>query len=78
MIIPSELIILRKIFWERRESNPGLLGEKRERYLCAMPTPRPLLVNVVAAAVDVNDSNQFPFSRPYFFFLEKRNFLHFG
>ena len=22
--------------WERRESNPGLLGEKRKRYLCAM------------------------------------------
>ena len=26
-----------KEFWERRESNPGLLGEKREGYLCAMP-----------------------------------------
>ena len=25
--------------WERRESNPGQLGEKRKRYLCAMPTP---------------------------------------
>ena len=24
---------------ERRDSNPGLLGEKRERYLCAMPPP---------------------------------------
>ena len=28
-----------KISWERQESNPGRLGEKRERYLCAMPTP---------------------------------------
>ena len=23
----------------REESNPGQLGEKRERYLCAMPSP---------------------------------------
>ena len=28
-----------KISWERLESNPGRLGAKRERYLCAMPTP---------------------------------------
>ena len=28
-----------KIPWERWESNPGLLGEKRKRYLCAMPPP---------------------------------------
>ena len=28
-----------KEFWERRESNPGLLDEKRERYLCAMLPP---------------------------------------
>ena len=26
--------------WEHRDLNPGLLGEKRERYLCAMPPPR--------------------------------------
>ena len=26
-----------KEFWELRESNPGLLGEKRERYICDMP-----------------------------------------
>ena len=35
-----------KNFWERGELSPGLLGEKRERYLCAMPTlppPSPLL-----------------------------------
>ena len=25
-----------KKYWERRDSNPGLLGEKCERYLCAM------------------------------------------
>ena len=25
--------------WERRDSNPGLLGEKCERYLCAMLPP---------------------------------------
>ena len=25
------------ILWECRESNPGQLGEKRERYLCVMP-----------------------------------------
>lgn len=25
--------------WEHRESNPGWQGGKRERYLCAMPTP---------------------------------------
>ena len=25
--------------WERRESNLGLLGEKRKCYLCAMPPP---------------------------------------
>ena len=30
---------LKEFFWELRESNPGLLGEKRERYLCAMPPP---------------------------------------
>ena len=58
---------------------PGAAGrEARMLPLCYAAPPRPLLVNVVAAAVDVNDSNQFPFSRPYFFFLEKRNFLHFG
>ena len=28
-----------KISWERWESNLGLLGEKRERYLCAMLPP---------------------------------------
>ena len=27
--------------WERRESNSGLLGEKQERYLCAMQPPPP-------------------------------------
>ena len=32
MINPSEIIILRKNSWERQELNPGLLGEKRERY----------------------------------------------
>ena len=25
----------------RRESNPGRLGGKRERFLCAMPSPLP-------------------------------------
>ena len=25
--------------WESRESNPGWLGGKHERYLCAMPSP---------------------------------------
>ena len=38
--------ICQKISWECRESNPGLLGEKRKRYLCAMPPPIVLLVNV--------------------------------
>ena len=28
-----------KIPWKRWESNPGLLGEERERYLCAMLPP---------------------------------------
>ena len=28
-----------KFFWERRELSPGLLGEKRKRYLCAMQPP---------------------------------------
>jgi len=32
-IIPS------RNFWECRESNPGRLGEKRDRYFCATPTP---------------------------------------
>ena len=27
------------MFWKRRESNPGQLGEKRECYLCAVRTP---------------------------------------
>ena len=27
-------------YWECRESNPGLLGEKRQCYLCAMPPPK--------------------------------------
>ena len=27
-------------FWECRESNPGLLGEKHKRDLCALPTPK--------------------------------------
>ena len=26
--------------WLSRDSNPGPLGEKRERYLCAMQTPQ--------------------------------------
>ena len=29
----------RKKLWEHWDSNPGRLGGKRERYLCAMPTP---------------------------------------
>ena len=29
------------------ESNPGQLGEKRERYLCAMPSPQ-LLPDVIS------------------------------
>ena len=28
-----------KKLWEHWDSNPGRLGGKRERYLCAMPTP---------------------------------------
>ena len=31
--------------WERRDSNPGLLGEKRKRYLCAMLPPGDRVVN---------------------------------
>ena len=31
-----------KNFWEHGESNPGLLGEKRECHLCAMPPPNSL------------------------------------
>ena len=27
--------------WESQETNPGLLGEKRDRYLCAMLIPAP-------------------------------------
>jgi hypothetical protein len=32
---------IKKFSWKRpvRESNPGRQGGKRERYLCAMPTP---------------------------------------
>jgi hypothetical protein len=33
---------LRKNSWGGRESNPGRLVEKRERYFCAMPTPLPM------------------------------------
>ena len=29
----------KKIGSANQDSNPGLLGEKRERYLCAMPPP---------------------------------------
>ena len=32
-------------FQEHRDSNPGLLGEKRERYLCAMPPPEAFKIN---------------------------------
>ena len=33
------LNIIKIIFWERLESNPGPLGEKQECYLCAMQPP---------------------------------------
>ena len=33
--------------WERSESNPGLLGEKQECYLCAMQPPLSIIVNVL-------------------------------
>ena len=29
----------KKNSWKRQESNPGPLGEKRERYLCSMQLP---------------------------------------
>ena len=35
----QEIRISPKKSWERRETNPGLVGEKRKRYLCGMPTP---------------------------------------
>ena len=31
------VIAVTKFFWERREPNPGQLGEEHERYICAMP-----------------------------------------
>ena len=31
---------------EQRDLNPGLLGEKRERYLCAMPPPSYFIMTV--------------------------------
>ena len=37
--VSSELENLTDKFRERRDLNPGLLGEKRERYLCAMTPP---------------------------------------
>ena len=33
-------LICRPLTKRRRESNPGRLGGKRERFLCAMPSPR--------------------------------------
>ena len=35
----SVVDLISKSFWECRESNPGLLGEKHEHYLCAMQPP---------------------------------------
>ena len=37
--VSSELENLTDKFRERRDLNPGLLGEKRERYLCAVTPP---------------------------------------
>ena len=34
------LFICRPLTNRRRESNPGRLGRKRDRFLCAMPSPR--------------------------------------
>ena len=36
--ISDNISTVRK-FWVSRKLNPGWLGEKRKRYLCAMPTP---------------------------------------
>ena len=41
-----EIIFCEK-FCERWELNPGQLGEKGERYLCALPTPQETLNFVV-------------------------------
>ena len=34
--------------WERWDSNPGMLVEESERYLCAMPPPDCLLLTTVS------------------------------
>ena len=54
--------MLRSIFQlkenrEHRDSNPGLLGEKRERYLCAMPPPEVEHVVFSKLLIFVNNKN---------------------
>ena len=38
-------------FWECRELNPGQLGEKRERYLCAIPPFQAYVMFVLHQAI---------------------------
>ena len=46
LLLPSiNLSDIMKIPWELWELNPGLLGEKRECYLCAMQPPSPISSN---------------------------------
>ena len=41
--ISLSIYFCRPLTKQRRESNPGRLGGKRERFLCAMPSPQPQL-----------------------------------
>ena len=44
LLISATSRVIGKNSWECWESNPGLLGEKRKGYLCAMPSPFKLRV----------------------------------
>ena len=52
-----EIIFCEK-FCERWELNPGQLGEKGERYLCALPTPLLTQMTYLKLALSVGFENE--------------------